>query len=157
MAQGKRRRGRRRQRACRACGADEWHRRRRGSGAVWVCAPCGRGRALGAAARRTVVEEMWVNAKRRATRAKVPFAITTADIAAAWPRDDRCPALAIPLRRGVRTVQDASPTLDRLNPQWGYVPGNIAVLSHRANVAKGASTADELEAVAAWMRRMSLS
>jgi len=52
---------------------------------------------------------------------------------------------------------DASPTLDRLNPEWGYTRGNIAVMCYRANRAKGALTADEMEKIATWMRQRGLA
>jgi len=52
---------------------------------------------------------------------------------------------------------DASPTLDRLNNAWGYVPGNIAVISYRANKLKGDATADELRRIAEWMESKGLS
>lgn len=51
---------------------------------------------------------------------------------------------------------DASPSLDRVNPEWGYEPGNIAVISLAANRIKSSATADDLERVAAWMRLQGL-
>lgn len=54
-------------------------------------------------------------------------------------------------------MQDASPTLDRLNPAWGYTPTNIAVLSLAANRIKSNGTATELERIAAWMRSRGLN
>lgn len=87
----------------------------------------------------------------------MPFTITEADVAAAWPLDNRCPALGLVLKHGVKKMQDASPTLDRKNDEWGYVPGNIAVISAAANRAKGKLTAEELGRIAAWMRSRGLS
>jgi hypothetical protein len=100
---------------------------------------------------------LYESAKARAVLAGAPFTITKHDIAAAWPKNGRCPALGIRLQHGTRSVQDASPTLDRLNGDWGYVPGNIAVISHAANRAKGNMTARQLAGIAAWMRRKGLS
>lgn len=42
-------------------------------------------------------------------------------------------------------------SLDRIVPSLGYVPGNVAVISHRANRIKSDATADELRAVADWL------
>lgn len=64
--------------------------------------------------------------------------------------------LGLTLARGRGKMQDASPTLDRLNSQWGYEPGNIVVISLRANRAKGALTAHELTQIADWMRSKGL-
>jgi hypothetical protein len=68
-----------------------------------------------------------------------------------------CPALGKKMSQGKGQSHDYSPTLDRLNSQWGYVPGNIAVISLAANRAKGAMRAEELERIAQWMRAQGLA
>lgn len=101
---------------------------------------------------------MWLRARRRARAAQQPFTITLEDVKAAWPSDGRCPILGIPLV--VQTngaAADGSPSLDRLNPDWGYETGNIAVISHAANRAKGGLTAEQLEKIAQWMRGKGLA
>jgi len=62
-----------------------------------------------------------------------------------------CPALGMELGWDNRTVQDNSPTLDKLVPSLGYVPGNIQVISHKANNIKHNANAEEIRAVAAWL------
>lgn len=58
-----------------------------------------------------------------------------------------CPVLGIELRvGGVRAAH--SPSLDRIDPSLGYVPGNVRVISDRANRLKGDRTLEELEALA---------
>ena len=91
-------------------------------------------------------------AKLRAKRAGVPFTITLADVRI----PNRCPALGIPLRvgRGMSTYQ--SPTLDRVVPSFGYIPGYVAVISHRANTIKSSASVDELDRVADYYRRQVL-
>lgn len=74
-----------------------------------------------------------------------------------YPADGKCPALGIRLERGKKQSQDASPSLDRLNPLWGYEPGNIAVISQKANRGKNSLTADELEKLSLWMRAKGLN
>lgn len=100
---------------------------------------------------------MYESSKQRADAAGVPFTISVDDVREVWPVDGRCPALGIPLTFGQATVHDASPTLDRLNPEWGYEKGNIAVLSLAANRAKGGLRAEDLERIAAWMRGKGLA
>jgi hypothetical protein len=64
-----------------------------------------------------------------------------------------CPVLGIPLEVGTGNGPiGTSPTLDRIVPDKGYVPGNVAVISHRANTLKSDGTPEELLAVAAWVR-----
>ena len=99
---------------------------------------------------------MWQWTKTRAKSRNVPFTVSVADIRAAWPTDGKCPIFNIPLSTGKGKPHDFSPTLDRLNDAWGYEPGNIAIISLRANRAKGRLKASELEQLAAWMRRHGL-
>lgn len=51
---------------------------------------------------------------------------------------------------GVRGGGDNSPTLDKIEPALGYVPGNIIVISGRANRLKADATIDELRAIASF-------
>jgi hypothetical protein len=44
--------------------------------------------------------------------------------------------------------------VDRLVNERGYVPGNITVMSFKANRIKNDSTAEELEAVARYVRSL---
>ena len=99
---------------------------------------------------------LWRKARDRARDEMLPFMLTVADVEAAWPKDGRCPVLGIVLKKGTGFSTDASPTLDRLVHEDGYEPGNIAVISMRANRAKQRLTATELEKVAAWMRSRGL-
>ncbi|WP_145960516.1 hypothetical protein [Novosphingobium meiothermophilum] len=43
-----------------------------------------------------------------------------------------------------------SPSLDRIEPELGYVPGNTIVISNRANRLKSDATIDELRAIASF-------
>lgn len=74
-----------------------------------------------------------------------------------WPEDNRCPVLGIVLQQGRGAPQDSSPSLDRLNPEWGYERGNVVVMSNRANTGKSHLTAGEHERIAAWMRSKGLT
>lgn len=53
---------------------------------------------------------------------------------------------------GNKTILPASPSLDRIIPELGYVKGNVAVISQRANAIKSDATAAEVEKVLVWMR-----
>jgi hypothetical protein len=88
-------------------------------------------------------------AKVRAKECKVPFTLVLDDIVI----PTHCPVLGIRLELGTRIVHDASPTIDRLKPELGYVPSNIAVISNRANMIKSVGSAEEHEKLAAWMRQ----
>jgi hypothetical protein len=98
-----------------------------------------------------------MGARVRAKQAGVDCTLTLDDLRELYPKDGRCPVLGIPLSVGKNgRMHDGSATLDRLNNEWGYERGNVAIISYRANRAKGTLQAHELEAIAAWMRRQGL-
>jgi hypothetical protein len=93
---------------------------------------------------------MLYSAAERARSAGVPFALVAADI----HLPDTCEVLGIALRRNNKKGPiDSSPTLDRIVPELGYVPGNVVVISHRANRIKNDATAEELRRVLAYVDR----
>lgn len=80
---------------------------------------------------------MCIQAKRRAREAGVPFDLTPEAIRAVWPRDNRCPVTLHEFAtKGGRGANHDSPSLDRIRPEWGYICGNIAVISRQANWMK---------------------
>jgi hypothetical protein len=98
---------------------------------------------------RTTEYEMLRGAKKRAQEAGVPFSLIAADIVI----PTRCPVLDIALDRSGLRLTAASPTLDRIIPAKGYVAGNVAVISWRANKLKSDGTPEEIMAVARWLER----
>lgn len=99
----------------------------------------------------TPLHHLYHNAKKRAKGKGVPFEITKDDIVV----PEFCPVLGIKLERGrgARGYIDSSPSLDRIVPELGYVPGNVAVISMRANRIKNDATAEELAAVLAFVKK----
>ena len=91
-------------------------------------------------------------ARNRAKVKGIPFTIEYTDVVI----PDVCPILGIPLFRNEGGKPSAnSPSLDRVIPELGYVPGNICVISHRANTIKNDATAEELLAVIEYIRSFS--
>jgi hypothetical protein len=91
---------------------------------------------------------LWAAAKRRAARFGLPFDIEPSDIVI--PR--RCPVFGVEFTGAVgEGPRPTSPTLDRIHPEMGYVRGNIAVISKRANDIKSYGTAAEHCRVAEWL------
>jgi hypothetical protein len=87
-------------------------------------------------------------ARGRATANGLPFGITAGDIV--LPK--LCPVLGIALVLGDRYSSDNSPSLDRIDPARGYVRGNVAVISQRANRLKQDASPAELLAIVAYAR-----
>lgn len=90
-------------------------------------------------------------AKARAKKRGIVFALKPSDILV----PDVCPVLGIPLAfgHGAGGAIDASPTLDRIIPNKGYVVGNVAVISRRANFLKNDATLEELNLLVRWLER----
>jgi hypothetical protein len=90
---------------------------------------------------------------RTAAKSGKKCCITVDDILAAWPSTDACPVLNTPFAYGVTAREDgAAPSLDRVDSRLGYEPGNIAVISWRANEMKRAYSVVEISALARWMQ-----
>lgn len=102
--------------------------------------------------RRDVKSHLVKRAKRRARKAGMEATITVRDLV--WPT--HCPVLGIELDYQPNGQRDSrnpgNPSLDRWDNTKGYVPGNVFVISMRANVLKSNATAAELEAVMRYAR-----
>lgn len=91
---------------------------------------------------------MVVKARSSAKQRGLEFTITESDLH--WP--EYCPVLGIKLDyHAVRGSRRADyPSFDRWDTTKYYVPGNVFVISWRANWLKSDATAEELSAVAAY-------
>lgn len=96
---------------------------------------------------------LWRNAKNRAMERGIEFTITIADIVI----PPLCPVFGVPFdmagsqdRKRIRLA----PSLDRVDNRLGYVPGNVMVISLRANQIKTDATAEEIRAVADFYEKL---
>lgn len=81
-------------------------------------------------------------ARERAKRGGYPCTITIDD----FDIPEFCPLLNIKLvRNRGGSVRPNSPSLDKIKPELGYVPGNVWVISHRANNVKSDASLLELQ------------
>lgn len=88
-------------------------------------------------------------AKARAKRIGVKFTITHIDVVI--PK--RCPVFGVKLTTVIKKGDPNSPSIDRIIPKRGYVPGNVAVISLRANLLKNNASPAELTALAKWVKK----
>jgi hypothetical protein len=91
--------------------------------------------------------------RARAKQKGIEFDLTINDIV--LPK--KCPILGIDLDPGLGLGHGASlaqrdrrPSVDRINNKLGYIPGNIVIVSYRANRIKSDATVAELIAIADW-------
>lgn len=84
---------------------------------------------------------LWKNARDRCRKKQREFTIKPGDIII----NEVCPYLGILLvPMSTNNYLDNVMTLDRIDNSKGYVPGNIEVISYRANRIKCDATAEEL-------------
>lgn len=88
-------------------------------------------------------------ARRRARSKGFPCIISARDIVI----PEFCPILGIRLARniGERAADWNSPTLDRIIPVLGYVPGNVQVISRKANMMKSTYSIADWKKFAQWV------
>ena len=99
--------------------------------------------------RKDPVWSMLRRAKARASKEGFDFDLSAEDIS---PLPTVCPVFGVPLRISEVAQDPNAYSLDRIDNTKGYVRGNVAVMSYRANRLKNDGTAAEHEAIAAWMR-----
>jgi hypothetical protein len=92
---------------------------------------------------------MFKRAKQRARLKNIEFTITLEDIIIPI----ECPVFGIPLSISIGRMSDNSPALDRIDPNKGYIKGNVMVISNRANQIKGFGTSDEHMKIAMFMKQ----
>jgi hypothetical protein len=106
-----------------------------------MCVNCQfqRGRSLS-----FVAQRLCAGAKWRAKQESATFDLTPRYVESIWPADGYCPVMQQPfeLRKGdkLKGHLPMSPTLDRIRPEKGYVRGNVAVISAKANSIKNDCT-----------------
>lgn len=87
------------------------------------------------------------NAKNRAKERGWEFSLVKADISI----PAICPILGIPIAKGSTGFHPNSPSVDRVDSTKGYTPGNVRVISWRANALKRDGTLDEFRKIVAYM------
>lgn len=96
------------------------------------------------------VQDMVGRARSRAKKYGLPFALTSKDIEI----PEFCPVLGVKMEwHDKQGGSPLSPSIDRIQPSLGYVRGNVAVISSRANRIKTDATAEEVQKVADWLKR----
>lgn len=95
------------------------------------------------------VYAMLKRAENRAKRKGISFELTASDIVI--PKV--CPILGTELVIGAgQGPSDASPSLDRISLDRGYVPGNVEVISMKANRIKSDVSIEDIEKVLEYLK-----
>ena len=105
-------------------------------------------------------EFLWQTARYRARRKNREFTITIADVEAVMT--DTCeilnnmPIYRYPQQSGgeQQHTKPDSMTLDRIDATKGYIPGNIRIISWRANALLKDATLEELKCISEYYQRI---
>lgn len=92
---------------------------------------------------------LWKGSRARAKQAGIEYTITKEDIVI----PEYCPVLGIKLHREDRATWYAAPSIDRIDNTKGYIPGNIVIVSRRANILKRDATIEELVLLAKYYKQ----
>ena len=100
------------------------------------------------------IQKYFDSAKRRAIKKNLPFGITLEYLRSI--AGDCCPIFHTNFKWGRSGLgrgkfHDNAPQLDRIIPELGYVVGNVAFISHRANRIKDNGTMQEHYDIADWI------
>lgn len=88
---------------------------------------------------------MWRRAKDRAKKRNLEFSITREQVEE-WLIIGKCQVtkLTLDLKFDDDRMNPLAPSLDRIDPRRGYVPGNVQMVCWVYNRAKGDGTADDV-------------
>lgn len=87
-----------------------------------------------------IVSRLLSAARKRAHETNKEFSITTDDVFV----PELCPLLCIPIIVGRGKQGPNSPTIDRIDSVLGYVPGNVWIVSQKANRIKSDASPEEI-------------
>ena len=87
--------------------------------------------------------------KRHAISTGIEFTIGMSDLV--YP--ERCPLLNIPLHYHSSNLRDNWPSIDRIDNTKGYIPGNVWIISYKANRIKSDSNPGELMLIALSLKK----
>lgn len=91
---------------------------------------------------------LWYVARTRSRQKKTEFTISESDIVI--PKI--CPILGLKLVKGDGYLPNAM-SLDRIDNTKGYIPGNVRVISRKANIMKSDLTIELLEKIIKYIKK----
>ena len=100
-------------------------------------------------------KKIFTGRKKYSKANSIPFEISFEDVS---DLPEKCPVLGISLTWGIRKGQagnkNDSPSMDRFDPELGYVKGNVFWISGLANRIKSNFSTEQLTATANWMQKI---
>ena len=91
------------------------------------------------------------DAKKRAEKFNVDFNLTEEYVKSIYPKDGKCPALGIKLKK---LDGSNAPSLDRIIPKLGYVEDNVQWVSKLANQIMSNATPEQVIQVGQYFKKI---
>ena len=91
--------------------------------------------------------------KRRSKKNNIKFDLDFEYLKNIFPKNFLCPVLKIKMEFA-NIYNTSNPSLDKINPKLGYIKGNVAFISLRANTIKHNANSEEILAVGNWLKEM---
>jgi len=90
---------------------------------------------------------LYLSIKKRTKYKNIIVDLNENDIKEKIPKDMICPLLKIKMEINNNYARGNSPTIDRIDPNKGYVKNNIQIISQKANLSKSNIYIDEYEKI----------
>ena len=100
------------------------------------------------------MREIWRLKKARSAKVGVSYSLSFDHVVEIFPKDYKCPMLGTKMHWSDHSRDPKSPSLDRIEPKLGYIDGNVAWLSNRANTIKNNGTYHEIKSLYHWIRKL---
>ncbi len=126
-----------------------WRNKSRKDGFDRLCKLCGYVAQKASFKRKDPRKKILNRARERAKSHGFEFNLTLDDISI----PNICPVLGIEIILGLETFSDNSPSLDRIDNTKGYIKGNIAIISYKANNIKNSGSIEEHLKIVEYMKR----
>lgn len=98
------------------------------------------------------VQQTLISVNRTAVKKNLPFDLDIDFLLMIFPINKCCPALSVEMEWSTKCSSSTSPSLDRIIPEHGYVKGNVAWISLKANIIKNDASFKEIRAVGLWLK-----
>lgn len=95
--------------------------------------------------------QMRSSARKRALPLKIDFEISVDYIVSISPKI--CPVMGCEIKYGGGEKSNFSASIDRINPDKGYIEGNVQVICLLANLMKSSASIEQMKSFAAWVNK----
>jgi len=102
---------------------------------------------------RALIGDIHGSRRRKAKDKNIKFDLSIDYLIEIFPKNMMCPVFNIKMEWNKKVLEDNTPSLDKIIPKNGYVEGNVAWISHRANRIKSDATKEEVKKIFDWLSK----